>query len=101
MQNDFEQQTEYQIRLTDGEKDYYIDQAERFNALGFNKFTNWNCNAGFQSVIIRGNEVKRAYSCHEAPIGTLEKFELFKEPKKCITPSCVSSADSKIPKCIN
>jgi organic radical activating enzyme len=102
MQNDFGQQTNgeqvFQIRLTDGEKNYYIDQAERFNALGFNQFTNWSCNAGYQSVIIRGNEVKRAYSCHEAPIGTLENFELFKEPKRCITPTCVSSADSKIPK---
>lgn len=102
MQDEFEQQTEYQIRLTDGEKDYYIDQAERFNALGFNKFTNWHCNAGYQSVIIRGNEVKRAYSCHDAPLGTLTGgFNLITKPRVCITPSCVSSADSKIPKCIN
>jgi organic radical activating enzyme len=99
MQNDFEQQEGFQIRLTDGDKDYYIDQAERFNALGFNSFTNWTCNAGYQSVIIKGTEVKRAYSCHEAPLGTLEKFELFKQPQQCITNSCVSSADSKVPKC--
>ena len=99
MQNEFVQQEGYQIRLTDGEKDYYIDQAERFNALGFNKFTDWTCNSGYQSVIIRGNEVKRSYSCHDQPLGTLEKFELFNTPMKCITPSCVSSADSKIPKC--
>jgi hypothetical protein len=101
MQNDFEQQEEYQIRLTDGVKDYYIDQAERFNALGFNSFTNWHCNAGYQSVIIRGNEVKRAYSCFDEPLGTIEKFTLFSSPKICTTPRCVSSADSKIPKCIN
>ena len=99
MQNEFVQQEGYQIRLTDGEKDYYIDQAERFNALGFNKFADWACNSGYQSVIIRGNEVKRSYSCHDQPLGTLEKFELFNTPMKCITPSCVSSADSKIPKC--
>ena len=99
MKDDFEQQHEYQIKLTDGVQDYYIDQAERFNALGFNKFTNWHCNAGYQSVIIRGTEVKRSYSCFDEPLGTLEKFELFKEPQRCITPSCVSSADSKIPKC--
>ena len=98
MQNDFEQQDGFQIRLTDGDQNYFIDQAERFNALGFNRFANWTCNAGYQSVIIRGNEVKRSYSCHEAPIGTLDNFELFKEPKRCITPTCVSSADSKIPK---
>ena len=98
MQNDFEQQEGYQIRLTDGTQDYYIDQAERFNALGFNQFTNWTCNAGYQSVIIRGNEVKRAYSCKEENLGTIEKFTLFSAPKRCVTERCVSSADSKIPK---
>ena len=98
MQDDFEQQEGFQIRLNDGEKDYYIDQAERFNALGFNKFEGWTCNAGYQSVIIRGNEVKRAYSCKEENLGTLERFTLFSGPKKCVTPICVSSADSKIPK---
>lgn len=99
MQNDFEQQEAFQIRLTDGKHDYFIDQAERFNALGFNSFTNWACNAGYQSVIIRSNEVKRGYSCFDQSLGTLQSFELFKEPKRCITPKCVSSADSKIPKC--
>ena len=98
MQDDFEQQEGFQIRLTDGNKDYFIDQAERFNALGFNQFTNWTCNAGYQSVIIRGNEVKRAYSCKEENLGTIEKFTLFSAPKLCITERCVSSADSKIPK---
>ena len=98
MQDDFEQQEGFQIRLTDGKQEYFIDQAERFNALGFNQFANWTCNSGYQSVIIRGNEVKRAYSCHEAPLGNLEEFTLFSSPKICITPRCVSSADSKIPK---
>jgi organic radical activating enzyme len=101
MQEDFEQQEGFQIRLTNGSEDYFIDQAERFNSLGFNQFTNWTCNSGYQSVIIKGNEVKRAYSCHEEPLGTIEKFTLFSAPKKCITARCVSSADSKIPKCIN
>ena len=99
MKNDFEQQEGFQIRLTAGQQDYYIDQAERFNALGFNSFTNWTCNSGYQSVIIRGNEVKRAYSCKEENLGTIEKFTLFSAPKICVTDRCVSSADSKIPKC--
>ena len=99
MKNDFEQQEGYQIRLTDSNQDYYIDQAERFNALGFNSFTDWTCNSGYQSVIIRGNEVKRAYSCKEESLGTIEKFTLFSAPKICVTDRCVSSADSKIPKC--
>ena len=97
----FRSQEGYQIRLTDGEQDYYIDQAERFNALGFNQFAGWSCNSGYQSVIIRGNEVKRAYSCREDSLGTIEKFTLFSSPKLCTTERCVSSADSKIPKCIN
>jgi len=104
MQNDFQQESlgvpVYQIRLTDGKDNYYIDQAERFNAFGFNQFKDWTCNSGYQSVIIRSNEVKRGYSCHDDILGTLtDGFDLFKQPQKCITPSCVSSADSKIPKC--
>lgn len=90
----------YQIALYDKEdKMYLFDQAERFNAFGFNKFKDWTCNSGYQSVIIRGNEVKRSYSCQDSPLGTLtEGFALFEQPNICITPSCVSSADSKIPK---
>jgi len=79
--------------------DYGMDQAERMNAFGFNKFKNWTCAAGHQSCVIRGVEVKRAYSCAEQPLGTLtDGFTLFKAPSKCITDTCVSSADSKIPK---
>jgi len=89
-----------QMYLEDAKgNDYGLDQAERMNAFGFNKFQNWNCNAGYQSCIIRGVEVKRAYSCADQPLGTLtDGFTLFKAPSKCITSSCVSSADSKIPK---
>jgi hypothetical protein len=91
----------YQIRLEDDHgHQYFLDQAERFNAFGFNKFQGWNCNSGYQSVIIRENEVKRSYSCHDQPLGTItEGFTLFNSSTPCITPSCVSSADSKIPKC--
>ena len=90
----------YQIALYDqNDNQYLFDQAERFNAFGFNKFRGWNCNSGYQSVIVRGNEVKRSYSCHDQPLGTLtEGFKLFDMPQQCITPTCVSSADSKIPK---
>jgi hypothetical protein len=91
----------YQIALYDtADKEYFFDQAERFNAFDFNKFKDWTCNSGHQSVIIRGSEVKRGYSCHDLPLGNiLTGFDLFTAPKQCITPSCVSSADSKIPKC--
>ena len=105
MRNGYPQQANdepiLQVKLLDeNNKVYWLDQAERFNAFGFNKFANWDCNAGYQSVIIRGNEVKRAYSCHDTPLGNLlTGFDLFKTPQKCITPTCVSSADAKIPKC--
>lgn len=91
----------YQIELRDSKNNIHLfDQAERFNAYGFNKFKGWMCNSGYQSVIIRGNEVKRSYSCHDIPLGTLNGgFTLFNHPKVCITNSCVSSADSKVPKC--
>ena len=91
---------QYQIALYDAEgAEYLFDQAERFNAFGFNKFKDWSCNSGYQSVIIRGNEVKRSYSCHDQPLGTLSSgFKLFDKAVTCNTASCVSSADSKIPK---
>jgi organic radical activating enzyme len=104
MQEGFPQQshgeTLYQIALYEADNtEHLFDQAERFNAFGFNKFTNWACNSGYQSVIIRGNEVKRSYSCHDLPLGNLlTGFELFTSSNRCITPSCVSSADSKVPK---
>ena len=105
MQTGFPQQARgeeiYQISLFDQDgQEYLFDQAERFNAYEFNKFKGWNCNSGYQSVIIRGNEVKRSYSCHDQPLGTLESFKLFDTVRRCATPSCVSSADSKIPKSI-
>jgi organic radical activating enzyme len=92
-----------QVKLIDNEqKVWYIDQAERFNSFGFNKFKDWTCNAGYQGIVIRGTEIKRSYSCQDQPLGNiLTGFELFKYSQKCITPICVSSADSKIPKCIN
>jgi organic radical activating enzyme len=90
----------YQIALYDNHNtEYLLDQAERFNSFGFNKFTDWTCNSGHQSVIIKSNEVKRGYSCHDTMLGTLDNgFTIFNAPAKCITPTCVSSADSKIPK---
>ena len=91
-----------QVELTDskGEK-WYVDQAERFNAFEFNKFKNWICSSGYRSIVIRepGGQIKRSYSCHDKPLGTIDEgFQLFSDLKPCITPSCVSSADSKIPK---
>ena len=82
-------------------KRWYMDQAERFNSFNFNKFKGWLCNSGYQGIVIRepDGSVKRSYSCHDAPLGNIETgFTLFKTPTICTTESCVSSADSKIPK---
>ena len=91
-----------QVEFEDSKgKKWYMDQAERFNAFNFNKFKGWSCNAGYQGIIIRepdGN-IKRSYSCSDEPLGHIETgFQLFKKPTPCISQSCVSSADSKIPK---
>jgi hypothetical protein len=91
-----------QIELLDNEgKTWYFDQAERFNAFEFNKFKGWTCESGYRSIIIRepdGN-IKRSYSCWDKPLGNIVTgFKLFDGPKECISDSCVSSADSKIPK---
>ena len=80
---------------------HYMDQAERFNAFGFNRFQGWECSSGYRSIIIRepDGSVKRSYSCHDKPLGNIATgFKLFDSPQPCVTPTCVSSADSKIPK---
>ena len=92
----------FQVEFRDKEhKIWYMDQAERFNAFNFNKFKDWECSSGYRSIIIRepDGSVKRSYSCSDVPLGNIETgFKLFDGPKPCISDSCVSSADSKIPK---
>lgn len=92
----------FQVELTDAQgKAWYMDQAERFNAFEFNRFEGWECSAGFRSIIIREPDgaVKRSYSCNDQPLGHIETgFTLHSTPQVCRTKSCVSSADSKIPK---
>ena len=92
----------FQVELTDSQgKAWYMDQAERLNAFNFNRFKSWECSAGYRSLIIREPDgfIKRSYSCSDKPLGHIEKgFQLLSAPRACITESCVSSADSKIPK---
>ena len=91
-----------QIELTDKSgKKWYLDQAERMNAFNFNNFKNWYCHAGFQGIVIREPDgaIKRSYSCGDEPLGNIETgFQIFNRPTPCITSSCVSSVDSKMPK---
>jgi organic radical activating enzyme len=92
----------FQVEFKDkNNKSWFMDQAERFNAFNFNKFKGWECSSGYRSIIIRepDGSIKRSYSCHDKPLGNIETgFKLFDDPKVCISPTCVSSADSKIPK---
>ena len=92
----------YQIEFVDKEgKPWFMDQAERFNAFNFNNFNKWECSSGYRSIIIREPDgtVKRSYSCSEVPLGHIETgFKLYDKPMPCGGTSCVSSADSKIPK---
>ena len=92
----------YQIEMQDKDGETWrLDQAERFNSFGFNKFKGWDCSSGYRSIIIRepDGSIKRSYSCSDEPLGYINKgFRLFDSPMPCITDSCVSSADSKIPK---
>ena len=92
----------FQVEFEDSKgKKWYMDQAERFNAFNFNKFKGWDCTSGFKGIIIRepDGSIKRSYSCADEPLGYIESgFKLFDKPMPCISESCVSSADSKIPK---
>ena len=92
-----------QLELTDSEgKRWYIDYAERLNALGFYKFKNWECSSGFRSIYIQcpTGSIRRCHGySHDAPLGSIETgFKLLDYPRKCAKPTCVVSADSKIPK---
>lgn len=98
--NDVPQHFQVEFRDTEG-KFWFMDQAERFNAFEFNNFKDWECSAGYRSIIIRepDGSIKRSYSCTDDPLGYIFKdFKLFDRPMPCLSNSCVSSADSKIPK---
>ena len=44
---------EFEIIMNDDEgKEWYLDQAERFNAFNFNNFRGWICSTGYRSCII-------------------------------------------------
>ena len=92
----------YQVEFIDKEGNpWFMDQAERFNAFNFNNFHGWECSSGYRSIIIREPDgtIKRSYSCSEVPLGHIETgFKLYDKPMPCGGKSCVSSADSKIPK---
>ena len=101
LHNDMKTET-MEIELTDHNGGIWkMDQAERFNAFNFNKFDGWECSSGYRSVVIREPDgtVKRSYSCRDLPLGNITTgFKLYSEIQRCSTESCVSSADSKIPK---
>ncbi len=92
----------YTYELTDDSHNIYlIDNVERVVGLGFTRYKDWYCDAGYRSMIItepKGN-IMRHFMCKDKPLGNIEtEFKLYDKPKKCITKICGSCADLKIPK---
>ena len=95
-------ESEYTFEMVDqNDVIHRVDNVERILGLGFTRFKNWYCEAGYRSIVIHepSGLIKRHYLCHDEPLGHIEKgFKLYDKPKKCITNICGSSADCKIPK---
>ena len=89
------------IELIDSSgKAHHLDNCDRLNAFNFNRYKNWECSAGYRSIIInsQGN-IKRGFRCQDKSIGQLNKdFSLLSNNEPCITPVCPCTADNKIPK---
>jgi len=80
------------------EKKHLIDNANILLGMNFVNYSGWDCEAGFNSIIIdKQLNVRRCWTGVDMPIGNLKSdFKL--ERKKCITSACVCSADLKIKK---
>lgn len=87
--------------ITSSDDRFSLDSAERLNAHQFINFKGWTCNAGFQSAVIRKTEIIRSFTCSCQNLGTVDSFKLYKAPAVCIMEQCVTSADTKIPRCKN
>lgn len=81
-------------------KIYQLDDANRLNALGFNRYKGWECSAGYRSLVIDSNgNIKRGHVCYDKSLGHIETgFQLHKSIKPCISPICTCTADNKVPK---
>jgi MoaA/NifB/PqqE/SkfB family radical SAM enzyme len=80
------------------EKKHLIDNANILLGMNFVNYSGWDCEAGFNSIIIdKQLNVRRCWTGVDMPIGNLKSdFKL--ERKKCITSACICSADLKIKK---
>lgn len=91
----------YLMELSDSKGNTWnLDNCDKLNAFNFNQYKNWECSAGYRSLVIStmGN-IRRGYSCHDKPIGHIDKnFKLPTTIEPCISPICTCTADSKIPK---
>ena len=80
-------------------KAYHLDNCDRLNALNFNRYKNWECSAGYRSIIIDSKgKVKRGFKCQDKPLGRQTDFSLLQNSTSCITPICSCTADNKVPK---
>lgn len=74
--------------------DYYED-AEQVISLKKTNYLHWMCHAGYRSIVITpSGDIRRGHGCLDKKIGNIkENYELYSEPKICITKKCGCSAD--------
>jgi MoaA/NifB/PqqE/SkfB family radical SAM enzyme len=74
----------------------YYNDVEQTIALEHTDYIGWKCHAGYDYIIIdpSGN-IKRGQYCKDKIIGNIknDNYELYSEPKKCITVKCGCSTD--------
>jgi MoaA/NifB/PqqE/SkfB family radical SAM enzyme len=86
------------ITIETKEKKHLLDNANILLGMNFVNYFGWDCEAGFNSIIIdKQLNVRRCSSGIDMPIGNLKtNFKLKKE--KCISSACVCSFDLKVKK---
>lgn len=83
---------------------FHYNEVEQAIALGKTDYLNWICHAGFDYIIINPNgDIKRGQYCNDKVIGNItnSNYELYDEPKTCITPRCGCSTDMNTIKFLN
>lgn len=74
----------------------YYNDVEQAIALDKTNYLGWMCHAGFDYIIINPNgDIRRGQYCDDKIIGNIKNgdYELYPEPKKCITHRCGCSND--------
>ena len=91
------------MAIDTNDDDVYFDTFEQVKNQGLWYLSDWICSAGYLSVAIENNVIKRGVGgCHKQILGHLdEEWELHDEPKLCGIKAeypCTCVADLKMPK---